>query len=317
MNAVSQSVPNPASENTDVFPPNSTDQWPILKDMWSFFAGNAGNISIFSVTNNSNVVSDLKLAEKVGGKLTVCTPTDEGVAMWNDVKVILKERSKSTILQNNPIYPDVAKCWVLANRVSVNKGLPCVYDGSVNIPVRQVVVADVSGCCSADVSGCRVDASGCCVDASGCCVDASGCCVTDVSGSVVTASTTTTPLVKIDNLTQNSYFDIVKIDFPGYERFVLNNLFEYGMRPSLILVNWETSPDAEPIVRAAAATLVNHGYSLLRCVDNKYLYHYNDKPFYNLVSWATPSLKNPMIEHAISFAKLAIHSRLGAVFGLV
>ena len=104
---------------------------------------------------------------------------------------------------------------------------------------------------------------------------------------------------------------------PGYERFVLNNLIEYGMRPSLILVNWEKNPDSEPTIRGAAATLVNHGYSLLNCIDNKYLYHYNDKPFYNIVSWSIPSLKNPIIEKTVSFAKSAMLKNIGSVLGLV
>jgi hypothetical protein len=297
MNASTQPAINPAVDMTDLIPANSSNQWPILKDMWSFFSGNAGNINILSVTNNNDIIPDLKLAEKVGGKLTVCTPTDDGVSLWNDVKVILKDRSKSTLLQNNPAYPDVAKCWVLSNRVTVAKGFPSVYSGSIDVPVVS----------SPDVSGSDVSAS----DVSG--SDVSG---SDVSGSDVNGTTVSTPLVKIDSIATNYYFDIVKIDVPGFERFVLNNLFEYGMRPSLILVRWEKDPDSEQGVRAAAATLVNHGYSLLNSVDGKYLYHYNDKPFYNLVSWMKPSLKNPMIEHAINFGRNATARRLNALLGL-
>ena len=138
----------------------------------------------------------------------------------------------------------------------------------------------------------------------------------DVSGSDVSGSTISIPLVKIDSIASNYYFDIVKIDIPGYERFVLNNLFEYGMRPSLIMVRWENDPDSEQVVRAAAATLVNHGYSLLNSVNGRYLYHYNAKPFYNLVSWSQPTLKNPMIEHAINFGRIATGRRLNALLGL-
>jgi hypothetical protein len=286
MNASAQSTVNPAVETTDLIPANSSNQWPILKDIWSFFSGNAGNIHVLSVTDNLDTISDLKLAEKVGGKLTVCTPTDNCVSLWNDVKVILKERSKSTLIQNNPAYADVAKCWVLSNRVTVVKGLPAVYSGSIDLPSTSFYPGR-------------------------CCNGAS-----DLSGSDVSDSTVSIPLVKIDSIAANYYFDIVKIDIPGYERFVLNNLFEYGMRPSLIMVRWENDPDSEQIVRAAAATLVNHGYSLLNCFDGKYLYHYNAKPFYNIVSWTKPSLKNPMIEHAINFGRIATGRRLNALLGL-
>lgn len=281
-------VPNPAVDMTDLIPANSSNQWPILKDMWSFFSGNAGNIHVLSVTNNTDVIPDLKLTEKIGGKLTVCTPTDDGVNLWNDVRVILKDRSKSVLLPNNPMYSDVAKCWVLSNRVVIAKGLPSVYSGSVDLPV--VVTPDLSGNEVSDVSGNEVSPN--------------------------EPSTVSTPLVKIDSIATNYYFDIVKIDVPGLERFVLNNLFEYGMRPSLILVRWENDPDTEQGIRGAAATLVNHGYSLLNCVDGKYLYHYNDKPFYNLVSWSKPSVKNPIIEHTLHVGKVAVSRRLNALLGL-
>jgi hypothetical protein len=294
---MSASPLNPAVEMTDLIPANSSNQWPILKDMWSFFSGNAGNIQILSVTTNTDTIPDLKLAEKVGGKLTVCTPTDDGVSLWNDIKVVLKERTKSTLIQNNPAYTNVAKCWVLSNRVTVVKGLPAVYSGSIDIPC--VCTSDLSG---SDLSG--SDLSG---------ADLSG---ADLSDLDLSGCTISTPLVKIDSIATNYYFDIVKIDIPSYERFVLNNLFEYGMRPSLLMVRWENDPDSEPIVRAAAATLVNHGYSLLNCVDGKYLYHYNAKPFYNIVSWSKPTLKNPMIEHAINFGRIAIGRRLNALLGL-
>ena len=267
-------------DTVDVFPPNSTNQWPILKDMWSFFSGNAGNIQILSVTSNNDVIPDLKLAEKVGGKLTVCVPSDNAVSFWEDVKVVLKERSKSALLSKNEAYPAIAKCWVLSNRLSVNKGIPCMYSGTVDLPVAPEPVVDES------------------------------------ASQTQTPTTYTTNLVKIDDIVTNYYFDIVKVDFPGLERFVLNNLMEYGMRPSLVFVRWENSPDKEQTIRAAAATLVNHGYSFIGRVDDKYLYHYNDKPFYNLSSYSVPSQKNPMIESAMSFAKLAIHKNLGRVLGL-
>ena len=287
-------------DTVDVFPPNSTNQWPILKDMWSFFSGNAGNIQILSVTSNNDVIPDLKLAEKVGGKLTVCVPSDNAVSFWEDVKVVLKERSKSALLSKNEAYPAIAKCWVLSNRLSVNKGIPCVYSGTVDLPVapEPVVVPEPI----VDESASQTQTPEPVVDES--------------ASQTQTPTTYTTNLVKIDDIVTNYYFDIVKVDFPGLERFVLNNLMEYGMRPSIVFVRWENSPDKEQTIRAAAATLVNHGYSFIGRVDNKYLYHYNDKPFYNLSSYSVPSQKNPMIESAMSFAKLAIHKNLGRVLGL-
>jgi hypothetical protein len=78
---------------------------------------------------------------------------------------------------------------------------------------------------------------------------------------------------------------------------------ESGIRPSIVLVRWSKNPDNDNLTRAAVASFQNHGYVLLSKIDNKYLYHYNDKAFYNLCSWNTPSLKNPMIEKVVSLTR--------------
>lgn len=283
----------------DFFPPNSDNQWPILKDMWAFFARNAGNIAILTVNASTDVMPDLKLAEKVGAKLTVCTTTDSQVAYWNDIKSILKDRMKSPILQKDVNYTSFAKCWVLSNRVTIVHGLPSLYNGTIVVKPRKVEEESATESVSATATATATASVS----------------TNDESKSEIEGLTI--PLVSIDSITTNSYYDIVKIDSPGQERFILNNLYEYGMRPSLVMVRWENDPDKDPIVRAAAATLVNHGYSFLAKVDNKYLYHYNDKPFYNLCSYSKPNQKNPMIESAVNFAKTAIFKQLSTFLGFM
>jgi len=264
---------------TAVFPTNHTNLWPILNDMWSFFAGNAGNISVLSVNSTKDVIPDLKLAEKVGAKLTMCVPTDKQVEYMNDVKSVLKERGKSTILSKDESFPVISKCWVLSNRVSIVKGIPGAFNGSAEIVLQE-----------RDLSGNSVDTA-------------------DLSGNLPKV---TVPLVDVFSLTEDNYFDIIKIDFPGQERSILSGLLEAGMRSSLILVFWSKSPNKDKQTRAAAATLQNHGYTLLSVVDGKYLYHYNDKPFYNLCDWETPSMKNPMVEKIIDFTTKTLERRFAA-----
>ena len=275
---------------TTVFPTNHPNLWPILNDMWSFFAGNAGNISVLSVNSTKDVIPDLKLAEKVGAKLTVCVPTDEGVEYMNDVKIVLKERGKSTLLSKDASFPIISKCWVLSNRVSIVKGIPGAFNGSAEIVLKE---RDLSGN-TADLSGNTADLSGNTADLSG------------------NLPKVTVPLVDVFSLTEDNYFDIIKIDFPGQERVILSGLLEAGMRSSLILVRWSKSPNKDKQTRAAAATLQNHGYTLLSVVDGKYLYHYNDKPFYNLCDWETPSMKNPMVEKIIDFTTKTLERRFAA-----
>jgi hypothetical protein len=278
-----QTQPQQPQSLTTVFPTNHTNLWPILTDMWSFFAGNAGNISVLSVNSTKDVIPDLKLAEKVGAKITMCVPTDERVEYMNDVKIVLKERGKSTIISKDESFPVISKCWVLSNRVSIVKGIPGAFNGSAEIVLQE---RDLSGN-SADLSGNTVDLSG-------------------------NLSKVTVPLVDVFSLTEDNYFDIIKIDFPGQERVILSGLLEAGMRSSLILIRWSKSPNKDKQTRAAAATLQNHGYTLLSVVDDKYLYHYNDKPFYNLCDWETPSMKNPMVEKIIDFTTKNLERRFAA-----
>ena len=245
---------------TTTFPNDHPDQWPILNDMWSFFAGNAGNISVLSVNSTNDIIPDLKLAEKVGAKLIMCVSTDERVEYMNDVKSVLKERGKSTILSKDSSFPVISKSWVLSSRVSIIKGIPAAFNGSAEIFLKE----------------------------------------RDLSGNTPSI---TVPLVDVFSLIEDNYFDILKIDFPHQERLILSGLIDAGMRPALILVRWSKSPNKDKPTRAAAATLQNHGYSLLNRVDDKYLYYYNDKPFYNLCEWETPSMNNPMVEHIINFTK--------------
>lgn len=277
MNNTDTPVPSDSSELTDVFPVNHPNQWPILKDLWAFFSGNAGNISVLSVNSSGDVLPDLKLTEKVGGKITLCVPTEDDVSFLTNVKMVLKERSKSELIKDNEVLTAISKCWVLANRVTILKGLPFSFNGSAEVTVKSAV--DLSG---ADLSGVKV----------------------------------TVPLVDIFDLTDANYFDIVKVDFPGMERQVLSGIMDAGMRPSLIMVRWSEAPNSTAQARAAAATLQNHGYTLLSVVDDKYLYHYNDKPFYNLADWETPSMKNPMVEMIIGFTKSSVSKRLSALIGL-
>jgi hypothetical protein len=222
------------------------------------------------------VIPDLKLAEKVGAKLTMCVPTDEHVEYMNDVKIVLKERGKSTILSKDESFPVISKCWVLSNRVSIVKGIPGAFNGSAEIVLQE-----------RDLSGNTADLSG-------------------------NTPTITVPLIDVFSLTENNYFDIIKIDFLGQERLILSGLLEAGMRSSLILVRWSESPNKDRQTRAAAATLQNHGYTLLSVVDGKYLYYYNDKPFYNLCDWETPSMKNPMVEKIIDFTTKTLEQRFAA-----
>jgi hypothetical protein len=56
MNSDPTSIQPTVADLVDVFPANVKSQWPIIKDMWTFFAGNDGNINILSVLGTNDVI---------------------------------------------------------------------------------------------------------------------------------------------------------------------------------------------------------------------------------------------------------------------
>lgn len=133
VSTVTSSLISSAPDQTELVPVVGHPRpWPILKDMWSFFAGNAGKIHQLTVWDGkTDLIPDLKIAEKVGAKLTVCSLTAAGVTYANNVKLVLKDRAKSSLIAEVSSFSDVAKCWVLANKVTVVEGLPSVYGGNL------------------------------------------------------------------------------------------------------------------------------------------------------------------------------------------
>ena len=92
--------------------------------------------------------------------------------------------------------------------------------------------------------------------------------------------------------------DILKVDLCEQTPLVLQSLWQSGFRPSLLLIHWIHSPDAELQTLITAAHLQMLGYAHVAKEGNRYLYYYTDTNYYETCSWETPAKRceNPFVK---------------------
>jgi hypothetical protein len=95
--------------------------------------------------------------------------------------------------------------------------------------------------------------------------------------------------------------DVLKVDKCPLEVLVLTSVIQSGFRPSLLLVNWMTSPDSDVETLNTAAHLQMLGYALVGKEGSKYLYFYTDVNYYETCSWETVAKKfeNPLLVNLV------------------
>ncbi len=90
--------------------------------------------------------------------------------------------------------------------------------------------------------------------------------------------------------------DICKIALgEGLERNSIYSLMDSPFRPGLLLVEWTNMPDEDLQTTLCAGHLQTCGYSLLAKHRNRFFYMYNDRCMYEICSWETNKVENPMI----------------------
>jgi len=88
--------------------------------------------------------------------------------------------------------------------------------------------------------------------------------------------------------------DICKIDLGDYTPTYLYEFLNRGYRPGLLWVNWPAHPDESSMTMAAAGHLQNLGYRLLASINNYFVYIFVDECMYEICSWNTTTVSNPM-----------------------
>ena len=92
-----------------------------------------------------------------------------------------------------------------------------------------------------------------------------------------------------------SRVDILKLHLTEQTVPVLYALLHYGYRPGLVLLTWNTLPDASVENTLLAGHLQMTGYGLAEMVGNNYLYVFHDKNMYEICSWQNNVVENPLM----------------------
>ncbi len=76
---------------------------------------------------------------------------------------------------------------------------------------------------------------------------------------------------------------------------MIYSLLDSPFRPGILLVEWSAMPDDDLQTTLCAGHLQNCGYTLLAKKLNRFFYIYNDRCMYEICSWETNKVENPMV----------------------
>lgn len=90
--------------------------------------------------------------------------------------------------------------------------------------------------------------------------------------------------------------DILKVECTTLKAAeMIYAILHLGYRPGLLLLRWETSPDSTLETTLLAGHMQNIGYGLVSKEKNNYLYYFTDKNLYEMCSWETNQVPNPLV----------------------
>jgi hypothetical protein len=99
---------------------------------------------------------------------------------------------------------------------------------------------------------------------------------------------------------ENGRADIVKISLgKDLEIQIVYSLLSAGYRPGLLMVEWTSSPDEILSTTIVAGHLQTCGYTLIANLGNRCIYFHNDRCMYEICSWLSNKVDNPMISEIV------------------
>ena len=242
------------------------DPFPVVDRIWDMYSGKGIRTVFLTIGASKSALADLEIAESLGCPINIVTMNEAEKASWTEVAAILKERKRDAATAT-PFSAAAETKWILPKNVRLQESVPWWENGTV----------DISGAVS------RTQCVG-----------------------LLTASIASAMKLK-DNANR---IDILKIDTtssaPGFEKALLAAILSAGFRPGVIMVKWTQMPDVDLSTTLAAGHLQNCGYSLLKKVDNKFLYFFTDDDLYQLCSWEGIVVTNPIVTEVINAMKAPV-----------
>jgi hypothetical protein len=103
-------------------------------------------------------------------------------------------------------------------------------------------------------------------------------------------------LKNVANESKLDRIDLLKVEAgTEEERVLLYSMIDSGYRPGVLLVKYTTDPDNAVPPMLLAGHLQMIGYRLLSCVNNWFMYMYQDFCLYDSCSWRNTLVQNPVV----------------------
>ena len=254
---------------TSVVGDKGGDPFPVVDRLWDIYSGKGIRTVFLTIGTSKSALADLDIGESLGCPINIVTLNDAEKNSWTEVANILKERKRDAATAT-PFSLEAETKWILPKNVRLQEAVPWWENGTI----------DISGTVS------RTQ------------------CVGQLTTSIATA-------MKLkDNANR---IDILKVDTatsaPGLEKALLGAILSAGFRPGIIVVRWTKMPDVDLSTTLAAGHLQSCGYSLIKKVDNKFLYFFTDDDLYQLCSWEGLVVTNPIVTEIVNASKAPVVAR--------
>ena len=103
---------------------------------------------------------------------------------------------------------------------------------------------------------------------------------------------------------ENGRVDLLKISLGNnLELQLVYSFLSAGYRPGLLMVEWTSSPDEMLNTTLAAGHLQTCGYTLIANYANRCLYFHNERCMYEICSWLSNKVDNPMVSELVDSIK--------------
>jgi hypothetical protein len=228
------------------------------KEALKFFQYQQDTRICLTIASDPNVWrDDLCIAERLFSDLVIIPAYGEletHKAMYDKMKVILKERLKYPNVKENPEDLEVAKTWVLPAKLHMGPSITTFYYPVEN-PVQKALA----------------------------------------------------PIFSQLNVDPKIHY--LKIEVAnGFERNIIYTILDNGFRPSLFLIKWSNDIDEDNATAYCAGHLQSVGYSLISLQNGYALYFYSDQSLYDICSFKTVGVKNPILQSILESVKESIQT---------
>jgi hypothetical protein len=250
---------------------DSIASFPMLNNLWTVFSAKGIRTSLLSIGCSETAIADLSIAETLGCPLHIVALSPKEEAQWKEVAVILKERKRVEPNTAFPFSEGAQTKWILPKNLRIQPTVPWWTRGTIVLGDTTLQAEPV------DEMIARI------------CQE-----------------------MKVKN--NEVRLDILKIDTtenaPGLEQSILGAVLAAGFRPGLITVRWTKMPDTDLPTTIAAGHLQNCGYRLLDKHEDKFLYYFSDEDLYQICSWETTKVANPITTEIMNVTRESIRASL-------